>query len=152
MQTIRELTPSYKTALLVSSNFFLFNLSSFAVISKLFLTSKPSFRKFISELIIFIDSVLLFIIKKSYLHYRIILYKSKHNKRRYVIIRVNVRDNNLEKAMRAMKKKLQREGIFKEMKQRRAYEKPSEKKARLLNECTRRYKKMLRKKIEIQGY
>ena len=54
--------------------------------------------------------------------------------------------------MRAMKKKLQTEGIFKEMKQRRAYEKPSEKKARLLNECTRRYKKMLRKKIEIQGY
>ena len=54
--------------------------------------------------------------------------------------------------MRAMKKKLQREGIFKEMKQRRAYEKPSEKKERLLNECTRRYKKMLRKKIEIQGY
>ena len=53
--------------------------------------------------------------------------------------------------MRAMKKKLQREGIFKEMKQRRSYEKPSEKKARLLNECTRRYKKLLRKKIEIQG-
>ena len=35
-----------------------------------------------------------------------------------------------------MKKKLQREGIFKEMKQRRAYEKPSEKKARLVNEST----------------
>ena len=51
--------------------------------------------------------------------------------------------------MRAMKKKLQREGIFKEMKQRRAYEKPSEKKARLLNECTRRYKKMLRKKADL---
>ncbi len=51
-----------------------------------------------------------------------------------------------------MKKKLQREGIFKEMKQRRAYEKPSEKKARLLNECTRRYKKLQRKKFEIQGY
>ena len=68
------------------------------------------------------------------------------------IIRVHVKDNNIEKAMRAMKKKLQREGIFKEMKQRRSYEKPSEKKARLLNECTRRYKKLLRKKIEIQGY
>ena len=68
------------------------------------------------------------------------------------IIRVQVRDNNLEKAMRAMKKKLQREGVFKEMKQRRAYEKPSEKKARLLNESTRRCKKMLRKKLEIQGY
>ncbi|MAT33368.1 MAG: 30S ribosomal protein S21 [Rickettsiales bacterium] len=67
-------------------------------------------------------------------------------------MRIQVRDNNLEKAMRAMKKKLQREGVFKEMKQRRAYEKPSEKKARLLNESTRRCKKMLRKKFEIQGY
>ena len=67
-------------------------------------------------------------------------------------LEVKVRNNNVEKAMRAMKKKLQREGIFKEMKQRRSYEKPSEKKARLLNECTRRYKKLLRKKIEIQGY
>ncbi len=65
---------------------------------------------------------------------------------------MHVRDNNLEKAMRAMKKKLQREGVFKEMKQRRAYEKPSEKKARLLNESTRRCKKLLRKKLEIEGY
>ena len=50
--------------------------------------------------------------------------------------------------MRAMKKKLQREGVFKEMKQRRAYEKPSEKKARLLNESTRRCKKLLRKNLK----
>ena len=50
-----------------------------------------------------------------------------------------------------MKKKLQREGVFKEMKQRRAYA-AIEKKARLLNESTRRCKKMLRKKLEIQGY
>ena len=48
--------------------------------------------------------------------------------------------------MRAMKKKMQREGVFREMKQRRAYEKPSEKKARLQNESTRRFKKILRKK------
>ncbi|MAZ07348.1 MAG: 30S ribosomal protein S21 [Rickettsiales bacterium] len=67
-------------------------------------------------------------------------------------MRVHVRDNNLEKAMRAMKKKLQREGVFKEMKQRRAYEKPSEKKARLLNESTRRCQKLLRKKREIEGF
>ena len=51
-----------------------------------------------------------------------------------------------------MKKKLQREGIFKEMKQRRAYEKPSENKARQVHESTRRFKKLLRKRIEIQGY
>ena len=54
--------------------------------------------------------------------------------------------------MRAMKKKMQREVVFREMKQRRAYEKPSEKKARLLNESTRRFKKLLRKKIEFEGF
>ncbi|MAH78670.1 MAG: 30S ribosomal protein S21 [Rickettsiales bacterium] len=67
-------------------------------------------------------------------------------------MRVHVKDNNIEKAMRAMKKKMQREGVFREMKQRRAYEKPSEKKARLLNESTRRFKKLLRKKIEFEGF
>tara|TARA_B100000282_G_C31674049_1_gene463583 strand:+ start:181 stop:336 length:156 start_codon:yes stop_codon:yes gene_type:complete len=51
-----------------------------------------------------------------------------------------------------MKKKMQREGVFREMKQRRAYEKPSEKKARLQNESTRRFKKLLRKKIEFDGF
>ncbi len=63
-----------------------------------------------------------------------------------------MKDINIEKAMRAMKKKMQREGVFREMKQRRAYEKPSEKKARLLNESTRRFKKLLRKKIEFEGF
>ena len=48
-----------------------------------------------------------------------------------------------------MKKKLQREGIFKEMKQRRAYEKPSEKKARQVKDSTRRFKKMLRKRVGV---
>jgi len=73
-------------------------------------------------------------------------------KGRKKIIRVHVKDNNVEKAMRAMKKKMQREGVFREMKQRRAYEKPSEKKARLLNESTRRFKKILRKKIDFDGF
>ena len=67
-------------------------------------------------------------------------------------MRVHVKDNNLEKAMRAMKKKMQREGVFREMKQRREYEKPSKKKARLQNESTRRFKKLLRKKIEFDGF
>ena len=49
-----------------------------------------------------------------------------------------------------MKKKLQREGIFKEMKQRRAYEKPSEKKARLLTSAHAATKCL--EKLEIQGY
>ena len=49
-----------------------------------------------------------------------------------------------------MKKKLQREGIFKEMKQRRAYEKPSEKKAREKAESVRRWRKLHRKST--RGY
>ena len=65
---------------------------------------------------------------------------------------VIVRDNNIDHALRTLKKKMQREGMYREMKKRRAYEKPSEKKARLVNESTRRFKKMLRKRIEIQGY
>ena len=43
---------------------------------------------------------------------------------------VNVKDNNIEQALRSMKKKLQREGLFKEMKLRKHYEKPSLKRAR----------------------
>ena len=43
---------------------------------------------------------------------------------------VHVRDNDVDQALRALKKKMQREGIFREMKMRRSYEKPSEKRAR----------------------
>ena len=43
---------------------------------------------------------------------------------------VIVRDNNVDHALRTLKKKMQREGMYREMKKRRAYEKPSEKKAR----------------------
>ena len=88
--------------------------------------------------------------EKVILHYSDYLKILKMIKENKIIIALDT--NNLEKAIRAMKKKLQREGIFKEMKQRRAYEKPSEKKARQVNESTRRFKKLLRKRIEIQGY
>ena len=45
-------------------------------------------------------------------------------------MQVNVRDNNIEQALRALKKKLQREGVFREMKLKQHFEKPSVKKAR----------------------
>ena len=51
---------------------------------------------------------------------------------------VNVKDNNIEQALRSMKKKLQREGLFKEMKLRKHYEKPSLKRAREKEENIRR--------------
>ena len=68
------------------------------------------------------------------------------------MVSVNVRDNNVEQALRVLKKKMQREGIFREMKLRRHYEKPSEKKAREDSENTRRARKMERKKRERDGF
>ena len=65
---------------------------------------------------------------------------------------VSVRDNNVDQALRILKKKMQREGVFREMKNRRVYEKPSEKKARELAESTRRIRKLMRKRLEREGY
>ncbi len=64
---------------------------------------------------------------------------------------VNVRDNNVEQAMRALKKKLQREGVFREMKLRQHYEKPSVRKARERSEAIRRARKLARKKAQMNG-
>lgn len=61
-------------------------------------------------------------------------------------MQVLVRDNNVEQALRVLKKKLQREGVFREMKARAAYEKPSEKRAREKAEAIRRTRKLARKK------
>jgi small subunit ribosomal protein S21 len=67
-------------------------------------------------------------------------------------LHIQVRDNNLEQAMRVLKKKLQREGIFREMKVRRAYEKPSERRVREKAEALRRMRKLMRKRLEREGY
>ncbi len=69
-----------------------------------------------------------------------------------VIVQVVVRDNNVDQALRALKKKMQREGIFREMKLRRSYEKPSERRAREQAEAKRRYRKLMRKRLEREGY
>lgn len=64
------------------------------------------------------------------------------------MVTVSVRDNNVDQALRVLKKKMQREGIFREMKLRRDYEKPSEKKKREKSEAVRRWRKVERKKKE----
>lgn len=66
-------------------------------------------------------------------------------------MKVLVRDNNVEQAIRVLKKKLQREGLFREMKARRAYEKPSERKAREKSEAVRRTRKAARKLAVREG-
>jgi small subunit ribosomal protein S21 len=72
--------------------------------------------------------------------------------RRRAAVQVLVRDNNVDQALRALKKKMQREGVFREMKLRRNYEKPSERRAREKAEAVRRYRKLLRKRLEREGY
>jgi small subunit ribosomal protein S21 len=66
-------------------------------------------------------------------------------------VQVLVRDNNVDQALKALKKKMQREGIFREMKLRGHYEKPSEKKAREKAEAIRRARKLARKKMQREG-
>jgi small subunit ribosomal protein S21 len=66
-------------------------------------------------------------------------------------VQVLVRDNNVDQALKALKKKMQREGIFREMKLRGHYEKPSEKKARQKAEAVRRARKLARKKLQREG-
>jgi small subunit ribosomal protein S21 len=66
-------------------------------------------------------------------------------------LQIIVRDNNIDQALKALKKKMQREGIFREMKLRGAYEKPSEKRARERAEAVRRYRKLQRKRLQREG-
>ena len=66
-------------------------------------------------------------------------------------MQIMVRDNNVDQALRALKKKLQREGVYREMKLRRHYEKPSEKRAREKAEAVRHARKLERKRMERDG-
>lgn len=66
-------------------------------------------------------------------------------------MQVFVRDNNVDQALRILKKKMQREGVFREIKRRSAYEKPSERKAREKGEAIRRMRKLARKKAQREG-
>ncbi|HHN67998.1 MAG TPA: 30S ribosomal protein S21 [Thermopetrobacter sp.] len=66
-------------------------------------------------------------------------------------MQVIVRDNNIDQALKALKKKMQREGIFREMKLRAYYEKPSERRAREKAEAIRRARKLERKRLQREG-
>jgi len=68
-----------------------------------------------------------------------------------VIVQIFVRDNNVDQALKALKKKMQREGSFREMKRHVHYEKPSEKRARQQAEAVRRARKLARKRAQREG-
>ena len=67
-------------------------------------------------------------------------------------MQVVVRDNNVDHALRILKKKLQREGVFRVMKLRKHFEKPSERRKREKDEAKRSMRKVLRKRMERDGY
>ena len=67
------------------------------------------------------------------------------------LVQIFVRDNNVDQALKALKKKMQREGSFREMKRHVHYEKPSEKRAREKAAAVRRARKMERKRMERDG-
>jgi small subunit ribosomal protein S21 len=75
----------------------------------------------------------------------------QQRKGRHTRLLVQVRDNNVDQALRVLKKKMQREGVFREMKQRKYYEKPSEKRVREQAEAVRRARKLARKKAQREG-
>jgi small subunit ribosomal protein S21 len=64
------------------------------------------------------------------------------------LVAVIVRDNDVDRALRILKKKMQREGLFREMKMRRHYEKPSEVRVRKAAESQRRRRKLARKNAD----
>jgi small subunit ribosomal protein S21 len=66
-------------------------------------------------------------------------------------VQVFVRDNNVDQALKVLKKKMQREGVFREMKLRGHYEKPSERRVREKAEAIRRARKLARKKLQREG-
>jgi len=67
-------------------------------------------------------------------------------------VEVFVRDNDVNGALRVLKKKMQREGVFREMQRRRSYEKPSERRVREKAEAIGLHRKTLRKRLEHEGY
>ncbi|MCO6051879.1 30S ribosomal protein S21 [Mesorhizobium sp. RP14(2022)] len=66
-------------------------------------------------------------------------------------MQVLVRDNNVDQALRVLKKKLQREGVLRELKQRRHFEKPSERRVREKADAIRRTRKAARKQAQREG-
>ena len=85
-------------------------------------------------------------------YFLVILILAYLDKGVFEIVQVIVRDNNVDQALKALKKKMQREGVFREMKLRRNYEKPSEKKARERSESIRRSRKLERKRRMVVGF
>jgi small subunit ribosomal protein S21 len=63
-------------------------------------------------------------------------------------IEVSVRDNDVEQAIKALKRKIARDGLLKQLKSKKAYEKPSERRKRKLRESKRRIRKAMARRAK----
>ncbi len=70
----------------------------------------------------------------------------------YIMVKVLVRDNNVEQALRVAKRKSQKEGLYREMKERQRYEKPTTKRKRLKEEAVRNEKRRQSKQRMVFGF
>ena len=68
------------------------------------------------------------------------------------MVTIVVRDNNVEQGLRVLKRKMQKDGLMRELRMRKFYEEPSEKKKRKKEECIRRTRKNRRKRLSTEGY
>ncbi len=66
-------------------------------------------------------------------------------------MQVIVRDNNVDQALKVLKRKLQREGLFRELRRKTFFEKPSERRTREKSEAIRRVRKQARKRAQREG-
>jgi small subunit ribosomal protein S21 len=66
-------------------------------------------------------------------------------------MQIIVRDNNVDQALKVLKRRLQREGVLRELKARRFYEKPSERRVREKAEAVRRGRKAARRLAQKEG-
>jgi small subunit ribosomal protein S21 len=101
-----------------------------------------------------VDKLALFLYvpaSNSYLVGTYIGFRSFNNLLGAPLTQILVRDNNVDQALKALKKKMQREGTFREMKRRNHFEKPSEKRAREDAEAVRRMRKLQRKRAQREG-
>ena len=68
------------------------------------------------------------------------------------MVTIVVRDNNVEQGLRVLKRKMQKDGLMRELRMRKFYEKPCERKKRKLEECIRRTRKNQRKRYLTEGF
>ena len=79
-------------------------------------------------------------------------YKNKYQESEKDGLTVTVRDGNVDKALRVLKKKVIQSGVLQEIRERQFYESKGTKRRKAKAAATRRFKRKMQKRKEEQGY